>query len=577
MAERNIDALIVPSNDPHQSEYVANRWKSREWITGFTGSAGLAVITKDYGGLWTDSRYFLQAEHQLDPNFFQLHKVFDRTSNNYFKWLVDNLPENARISVDGKLFSNAQIASFKKQARDKQIELVSDLDLIDEVWSDRPSRPNQEIFLFDKKYTGASRLEKLSIIHLEMEEKELDHFFLSSLDDIAWLLNIRSNDIAFNPVVLSYVLISRGQTSLFIDLEKINSETRHALEKDKINLLPYTDVFRVLAKTDSGTMGIDPSTNSYAVYESIKTKIQTIKDLTSLKKAIKNETEIAHIKTAMKKDGVALLRAYMWMEAELASGKQISEFALAEKIIACRSQQADYFGESFDAIVGYKSNGAIVHYKPEPETCSDIKNEGFLLVDCGAQYFDGTTDITRTFCFSEPTPEQKKSYTAVLRGHIGLALAKFPKGTSGIQLDVYARQALWSEGLNFMHGTGHGVGFFLNVHEKPQGISFFKSYRNEIPFQAGMITSNEPGYYETGEYGIRIENLILTKESKDEGFLENETITYFPIETKMIAFNKLNRSEVDWLNSYHQTVYEVLSPELSDEEKVWLKEKCKAI
>lgn len=577
MSKKGIDAIIIPSSDPHQSEYVAPRWQSRAWVSGFTGSAGTLVLTKDYGGLWTDSRYFLQANQQLDSAIFKLHKIFDRTSENYFKWLSNHLPAGSTVAFDGTLFSKSMIEGFKKLAIQAELKLRTDDDLMDQIWEDRPARPKNEIFAFDTKYTGQSRVEKIELIKAEMDDLKLDHYLISSLDDIAWLLNIRSNDIKFNPVCLCYFLISNGEKYLFIDKEKINAVMQAALDRDGIQVSAYDDIFKKLSQIKNGRFGIDPSTNSYSIYNSINIEIKHLTDLTSLKKASKNDVEISHIKNAMRKDGVALLKSFMWLESQLSQNLSVTECALAEKIKSFRSQQQNYFGESFDAIVGYKSNGAIIHYKPEIETCSTIKNEGVLLVDCGAQFFDGTTDITRTFCFSEPTEDFIEAYTAVLKGHIGLATAKFPKGTRGAQLDSFARQALWDKGLNFMHGTGHGVGFFLNVHEKPQGISAFKSLRNEIPFLSGMITSNEPGYYKEGAYGIRIENLFLTKPAEEDGFLKNETVTYFPIETKMIDVSALLPSEIKWLNDYHKLVFEKLSPGLDGIETAWLKEKCAEI
>ena len=577
MHQKGINAFIIPNGDAHQSEYVAPRWKGKDWISGFTGSAGTIVITQDHAGLWTDSRYFIQAETELDADIFTLHKIYDRVSPTHFQWLMTTLQPNSTIGFDGFCFSYSQVRSFEKMAKEHNIHLVKSEDLLDYAWKDRPMPPSEQLFLFDEKFAGISRTAKLHALQEDLAKENIDHYILSSLDDIAWLLNIRSSDIEFNPVCMSYILYSNQSFTFFIHKDKISVDDQNTFRQEGIDVLPYDELLDEIAKIKSGKFGFDPSTTSSLVVESIQSKTVEVQDFTSLKKAIKNETEIRHFRQAMIKDGVALLKSFRWLESSLSTNNTITEFDLANNIAENRATQDLYFGESFPAIVGYKGNGAIVHYRPMKNTSTIIENNGFLLVDCGAQYFDGTTDITRTFCLSEPTSEQKTAYTAVLKGHIQLATAIFPEGTNGGQLDTLARHSLWSKGLNYLHGTGHGVGFFLNVHEKPQGIAPYRSSRINVPFQSGMVTSNEPGYYKENEYGIRIENLILTRESEFEGFLENETITLFPIETKMIHFEELRRDEVDWLNGYHKKVFEVLSPRLDADERKWLEEKCKAV
>lgn len=576
MIMHGIDFWVIPSADPHQSEYVSPRWEGRAWISGFTGSAGTVVISQDHAGLWTDSRYFIQADQQLDGEVWTLHKMLDSSSQGYLEWLVDMVQNGQTIGLDGYTFSSVAINKLSKKIEAKGAKLNTDKDLLDNVWSDRPGLPMSEVIDLSVEYTGKSRVSKLAQLKAFTEKNGLDHYLLSTLDDIAWLLNIRSKDIAFNPVVLCYLLYTDASFELFISEGKLSDELSNALKEIGIDLRNYETLPSRLREIDRGVFGLNSSAVSFNVYSNIQTSIKEVTDFTLLAKAIKNEVEINHIKNAMRKDGVALLRSIMELERRLAK-ESISEYDFAKTIIRHRSQQADYFGESFNAIVGYQSNGAIVHYKPEKETAAQIENKGWLLLDCGAQYFDGTTDITRCFAFEPPSETQKEAYTLVLKGHIQLAMVKFPKGTVGRQLDILARQALWSHGKDYGHGTGHGVGFFLNVHESPQGFAAARSPRNETPLQAGMLTSNEPGYYLENEFGIRIENLVLCVESAYDGFLEFETVTLFPIDTQMIQYALLTRTEVDWLNAYNQRVFAELSPFINDEEKDWLEKRCQKI
>jgi len=576
MKSHGIDFWIIPSSDPHQSEYVSSKWQGRAWISGFTGSAGTVVITQDHAGLWTDSRYFIQADQQLDQSIWSLHKMVDSSSQGYIDWLAEQAKEGQTIGFNGFTFSAKAIQSLKNKLNVSKVEVKADLDLLDDIWEDRPGLPMAEVIDLSVEFTGESRESKLGKIKNFAQEQGLDHYLLSSLDDIAWLLNIRSRDIAFNPVVLAYFLYSQGQFELFISDGKLSDDLKTDLESADLSIRDYNSLVDRIAQIDQGTFGLNVSTASFNVYQSIQTKIKAVSDYTALAKAIKNETEVGHIRHAMKKDGVALIRAIMELE-ETVKTNTISEYEFARVIIKHRAAQEHYFGESFDAIVGYKGNGAIVHYKPEKDTAAQIENDGWLLLDCGAQYFDGTTDITRCFSFTAATEEQKEAYTLVLKGHISLAMARFPKGTVGRQLDILARQALWNHGKDYGHGTGHGVGFFLNVHENPQGFAAARSPRNETPFEAGMLTSNEPGYYLENEFGIRIENLVLCKQSEFDGFLDFETVTLFPIDTAMIQYQLLTRSEVAWLNSYNQKVYEELSPLVDEKERLWLENRCKAI
>jgi len=575
MKEAGIDAYIIPSSDPHKSEYVAERWKSREWISGFSGSAGLVIVTQNHAGLWTDSRYFLQAIDELQDSGVELHKVFNQFVPQHYTWLSKNLKAGDTLGFDGKTLTVSEVKRCKSLLKD--INLKYDLDLIEEVWDSRPKIPTNKIFLHKEKYCGLSSKKKLEKLRSGMSKAGLDQFVISTLDDIAWLYNIRCNDVEYNPVAIAYSIVSQDAAILFINQEKISEEINQRLVQNGIEIREYDTINHYLQNLKQEiVVGYDPNKLSQTLFDQMTASKKASRNFTTELKAVKNETEIKNFRTAMEKDGVALTKTFMWLEEHI-SEEQITEYDLSEKLAFYRAEQEDYFGESFAAIVGYRSNGAVIHYKPSKEKSKEIKNEGVLLVDSGAQYFDGTTDITRTFCFDEPQQEVKTAYTAVLKGHIALDAAVYPQGTIGGQLDILARKALWDKGLNYLHGTGHGVGFFLNVHEDPQGFTAGSSPRANTVLVEGMITSNEPGYYKDNAFGIRIENLILTKNHEKEGFYEHETLTLFPIETNMIDETQMNHSEKSWLNRYHQEVYERLSPRLNEKEQSWLKEKCKPL
>lgn len=578
MNDHGLDAYIIPSSDPHQSEYVADRWLSRAWISGFTGSAGIAVVTKDHAGVWTDSRYFISAENQLKGSEFELHKVIKQFTPLHVSYLQENLHANATVGIDGWLFSKKQVDYLKKELSKSNINLVANHDLIAEVWSDRPPIPETKIFIHDIKYAGKSRQNKIEDIRKVMTEKGVDHHLVTTLDDIAWIFNIRGADVKCNPVCIAYAIISSSTATFYINETKLTPEIKNTLESDGVTIAPYDSILKDLNELkESEKILVDEQSCNSVLYKAINAKEIIHGDTISRKmKAVKNETELGHFNQVMVKDGVALTKMFMWLEEELKTNS-VSEYDLAIKLAGFRAGQDDYKGESFDAIVGYRANGAIVHYKPEADSCAAIKNNGVLLLDSGGQYLDGTTDITRTVSFSEPSEEEKTNNTLVLKGHIGLAMAKFPKGTVGVQLDLLARQHLWNYGLNYLHGTGHGVGFFNNVHEDPQGFSPGISSRSKCVIDVGMVTSNEPGYYKEGQYGIRIENLVVTVESKHKGFLEFDTITLFPIDQTLIDVSLLDPAEINWLNEYHHKVYSKLSPGLSEEEQKWLQEKCKEI
>ena len=576
MRQEKIDAYIVPSSDPHQSEYVADHWKSREWISGFTGSAGTAVVTDKYAGVWTDSRYFLQGEMETAQSEFELQKMHNQFGNYYRDWILDNLSSGQTVAVDGRLFSNQQCESFKKVFVSEGIQFRIDADGISPTWKDRADIPMNEIYIHDEKYTGQTRTERLNEIRKKMSAEKADHHLTTTLDDIGWTLNIRGTDIDFNPVAVCYLVVSKTSSTLFIDEEKVPTSIKEALQSDHINIRPYAAIVTYLNELpESDKMLVDPSICNAYLYRAINAQKINGKTPAKYLKAIKNPTEIAHSKRSQIKDSVGMTKAWKWLEDTL-KNRNVTEAEFADKLAECRSEQKDYRSESFPAIIGYKGNGAIIHYHPTHDACHDIEYDGMLLCDSGGQYLDGTTDITRTVSFTEPTDQQKLHYTLVLKGMISLSMARFPKGTQGNQLDTYARMHLWQHGLNYGHGTGHGVGFFMNVHEPPQGFAPGNSERSNTKHEIGMLSSNEPGYYLEGAYGIRIENLMIVVEDK-EGWLKFDTITLFPIATNLIDKNLMTDVEINWLNAYHQETYDKVAPQLDDPHKAWLNEKCKAI
>ena len=574
----NIKAFIIPSTDPHLSEYVAPYWMSREWISGFTGSAGTAVILMDKAGLWTDSRYFLQAEKELEGSGITLYKEMLPETPSITKFLCQNLKPGESVSIDGKMFSVQQVEQMKEDLAPYQLQVNLFGDPLKNIWKDRPSMPDAPAFIYDVKYAGKSCGEKVAAIRTELKKKGIFALFLSSLDEIAWTLNLRGSDVHCNPVIVSYLLVTQDEVVYFISPEKITQEVNEYLQEQQVSLRKYDEAESFLNSFAGENILIDPKKTNYAIYSAINPACQVVRGESpvTLLKAIRNEQEIAGIHHAMQRDGVALVKFLKWLEASVLSGKE-TELSVDRKLHEFRAAQPLYMGESFDTIAGYKEHGAIVHYSATEESDVTLQSKGFLLLDSGAQYLDGTTDITRTIALGELTEEEKTDYTLILKGHIALAMAKFPAGTRGAQLDVLARMPIWSHGMNFLHGTGHGVGHFLSVHEGPQSI---RMNENPIVLQPGMVTSNEPGVYKAGSHGIRTENLTLVCKDKEGMFGEYfkfETITLCPICKKGIIKEMLTAEEVKWFNDYHQTVYKKLSPSLNEEEKKWLLEATKAI
>ena len=565
IAQEQIQAFIIPSTDPHLSEYVAPHWQSREWISGFTGSAGTVVVTA-------------KAARQLEGTCITLYKEMLPETPNIPEFLSAHLQEGDCVGIDGKMFSAEEVEHLQKELKKSGIRIKSIADPMQLLWTDRPAMPLAPAFVYDTKYAGMSFTEKLPAVRQAMEAAGADSLLLSALDEIAWLLNIRGNDVHCNPVVVSYLLIEKDKVNYFVQPQKVTPELAEYFSANGISVHPYEEIGDYLNSFNAHSILMNPAKTNYAIYSAIRPGCLIINGASpvALLKAIRNKQEIAGIHAAMQRDGVALVKFLKWLDEAVPAGKE-TEISVDKKLHTFRAAQPLYMGESFDTIAGYKEHGAIVHYEATPETDVTLKPEGFLLLDSGAQYLDGTTDITRTIALGPLTEEEKTDYTLILKGHIALAMAVFPEGTRGAQLDVLARMPIWKERMNYLHGTGHGVGHFLNVHEGPQSI---RMNENPVALQPGMVTSNEPGVYKAGSHGIRTENLVLTVPAGEGMFgkyLKFETLTLCPICRKGIIKELLTAEEIGWLNDYHRTVYEKLSPDLNNDEKEWLKEACKAV
>ncbi len=574
MRDSNVTACIIPSSDPHLSEYVADHWKRREWISGFDGSAGTVVVLPEQAGLWTDSRYFLQAEIQLTGSGISLFKDGLPGVPDYHAWLISNLPENAVVGIDGTVFSTYTTEKMKKRLSIAGLTLKTDFVPFNESWVNLPDLPENKIFIYDEKFAGSSCIERISQIRQKLTEAKADGLLLTGLDEVAWTFNIRGNDVEHNPVTIAYAVISTDAACIFIEEKKLSPEVVGYFKQYNIKVFSYTSIVDFLKKLPVGfRMLVDKQKVNFTLFNAISCSIVEKNSPVSLLKAIKNEVEIIGTKNAVLKDGVALTHAFYWLEKELAAGRKVTEISFAGKLSACRAGQQDFFNESFSTITGYAAKGAIVHCVTTLENDTEILPGNLLLVDSGGNYWDGTTDITRTVAIGKPTAQQKTDYTNVLKGHIALAAVKFPEGTRGVQLDAFARQFLWNECLNYGHGTGHGIGHFLSVHEGPQNIGIKD---NGVELQPGMLLSNEPGLYRPNEYGIRLENMVLVKAYKETPFgrfLAFETLSLFPFDTTLIDEKLLSKKEIEWLNDYHQMVYEKLAPFLPQEERAWLKKK----
>ena len=578
MRRLNVDAVIIPGTDPHQSEYICDHWKFRDWISGFTGSNGTAVVTLDQAALWTDSRYFLQAGIELEDSGFVMMKENMGNDPTIHEWLQQVLEEDSVIAIDGRLYSAQAANQLERFCGENGFMLVTEFYPADRIWTDRPARPSEAAYVHDVKYAGEEATDKIERLLEVLEGNDATAMLVTALDDIAWLLNLRGNDVAFTPVAIAFAYISRKEKSLFIDESKVTDEVHQHLKACDVKVRDYDDVVRFLERvSEHEVVLIDPNRVSDTLANALQCqKVYYRSPITDLK-CIKNEVQIDGFRHAMERDGAALVRLFKWIEETAPTGT-INEVDVWNKGMEFRAQQDLYREDSFAMICGYKEHGAIVHYEATDESASTLHGEGILLVDSGAQYLDGTTDITRTITLGNPTAQEKHDFTLVLKGHLALQRAKFPVGTTGCQLDVLARMPLWQEAMTYGHGTGHGVGHFLGCHEGPQSI---RTNLVDVKLMPGMITSNEPGLYKTGEYGIRTENLLLTVEAdKTEefgDFLTFEPLTLYPYDLELIDRSMLTREEVAQINDYHRMVRERITPLLNADEAAWLASKTREI
>ena len=580
MKENALTAFIFPSSDPHDSEYVADHWKTREWISGFSGSAGTAVVTLQHAALWTDSRYFIAAAKELAGSGYQLMKERMAGTPSISEWLASELAEyeNPIVGVDGSVNTYADVADLKQSLATKGNMLVRCTDdPMDVLWHDRPVIPNNKVCLHPLKYAGETTESKLSRIRESLVKQGADGLLVTALDEIAWVLNLRGSDVHCNPVFVSYLLISSNNATLYINREKLSEDVSEYLSTENIDVEEYESVENGLKKYTGKSLLIDVHSTNYTLSTAVDSdKIHVGTSPIPMMKAIKNKVEQDGFRAAMLRDGVAMVKFLAWIKGAVEAGGQ-TEITLADCLEALRAEQRHFKGISFDTIVGYEAHGAIVHYEVTPETDISIEPHGFVLIDSGAQYEDGTTDITRTIALGELTDEQRRVYTLVLKGHIQLDLCRFPSGACGSQIDAIAREPMWREGYNYLHGTGHGVGSYLNVHEGPHQI---RMEWRPAPLQAGMTVTNEPGLYLEGKFGVRIENtlLIVPAETTDFGdFLKFETLTLAPIDTTPIVLDLLTEEERLWINNYHRRVFESLSPYLAGHERKWLEEATRSI
>ncbi|MBD5366705.1 MAG: aminopeptidase P family protein [Bacteroides sp.] len=577
MASRNINATIIPQTDPHQSEYLGAHWQVRRWFSGFTGSAGTLVVTRDKALLWVDSRYFIQATAQVDGSEIGIMKIAMPGTPTINEYLTTNLRGGDTVGLDGMLFSSSEIDKMKREFKPHGIKIATDFDPADGLWNDRPALPDAPVIIHDTKYAGESAESKLVSLRKFIADNKADAMLISALDELAWALNIRSRDVRCNPVATAYLLVGSNDATLFINPDKITDEVATYLSSLGIAIAPYDSLSTSLAKSAYPVVAIDPATTSARVIEILNERAKQVTSPITLNKAVKNEIQIQGIRQAMVRDGVALVKGFMEIERRVKAGERITEITVSEILKHHRSERDLFFDESFDTIAGYGSHGAIVHYSATPETDVPVGTSSLLLVDSGAQYLDGTTDITRTIIIGEPSEAQRRHFTLVLKGNIDLVSAIFPQGTRGTQLDALAHLPLWKAGLNYMHGTGHGVGHFLNVHEGPHSI---RTNEMPTPLEPGMIVTDEPGLYLEGEYGIRCENTLLVVPAMhtDMGqFYGFESLTLFPFDRKLVDTAILDYNELNWLNNYHHRVYTILAPHLDETEREWLRQQTAPI
>ncbi|AHM57119.1 Xaa-Pro dipeptidase PepQ [Peptoclostridium acidaminophilum DSM 3953] len=579
MKKKGLDAYIIPSSDPHSSEYVAPRWSSRAWISGFTGSAGTLVVTMSESGLWTDGRYFIQAEKELEGSGIKLFKMRQPGVPTYREWLMETLGEGMCVGFDGGVISSLEARSLEKSFQKKGIKISGEHDIIEHIWKDRPCVPSGKVYVHELKYAGESSFQKQEAVRARLRREGAQYYIISTLDDIAWLFNLRGSDVKNNPVFMAYAIISGSDATIFVDRKKLTKEAKESLEKNYVQIKPYDAVGKAIRRFEKkSSVYIDPSKLSFNLSRLIHkscTKVEK-SDIVERLKSVKNKTEIENIRVCQVRDGIAMVRFLHWLDKNVGQ-MDIDEVSAAQMLESLRREQPGFAEPSFDTICAYMGNAAMMHYSASNESCSRLEPRGFLLLDSGGQYPDGTTDITRTIALGELTKEQKRDFTLVLKGHIALARLIFLHGATGTNLDVIARQPLWKEGIDYKCGTGHGLGYFLSVHEGPQRLS---QNPNSTVLEEGMLLTNEPGIYREGEYGIRTENTLLVKKAQHTEFgqfMEFDTISHCPIDLRAIDSSMLDDGERSWLNDYHGRVYKYIAPHVSDEERSWLHEMTRSI
>lgn len=580
MLREHLAAFIFPSTDPHSGEYVPEHWKGRQWISGFNGSAGTAVVTLEDAAVWTDSRYFIAAEEQLHGTEFKLMKDGMPGTPSIAEWLADKLKytNNTEVALDGMVNTLNEVNALKEELRKLGgLTLRTNLDPLKTIWTDRPEIPTNKVELQPLELAGEETRHKIERIRMALRAVHADGTLVSTLDDVAWTLNLRGSDVECNPVFVAYLLIEQQRTTLYINKEKLTNEVYNYLLSQQIDVEDYADVTKGLANYAEYNILLDPNTTNYTLAKMVKCQeIVTMPSPVPALKAVKNEAEIRGFRNAMLKDGIAMVKFLKWLKPAVEAGNE-TEMSLDDKLTSLRAEQPLFKGKSFETIVGYEAHGAIVHYEATPETNIPVKPHGLVLIDSGGQYQDGTTDITRTIALGDTTPEQRTAYTLVLKGFINFAMLKFPDGATGTQLDATARLPLWREGMNYLHGTGHGVGAYLNVHEGPHQV---RMQWRPAPFHAGMTVTDEPGLYVEGLFGIRIENTLLTTPYRSTPFgefLQFSSLTLCPIDTAPIELSMLTLDELSWLNNYHRTVYNTLAPHLDSEHTEWLKDATKPL
>lgn len=584
MKENHVDAYIVCTNDFHGSEYVGDYFKTREYLSGFSGSAGTLVVTDDEAGLWTDGRYFIQAAKQLENTGITLMKMGNEGVETIEEYLNNKCKKDQVIGFDGRMVSAKFAKNLQDAVSDKGMKIAGDIDLVSDIWQNRPQMSKEPVWELGTDYAGKSRTEKLKMVREKMDEMKADYYVITSLDEIAWLLNLRGNDVAYNPVFLSYVIVEMAKVSLYIQKDAVSEEICSLLAEDGVQLEDYDSIYNDLQLLDNHKkVLLDVTKANFMIKESIANKEAILEkpSIITLLKAIKTKTEYDHCREAHVRDGVAVTKFMYWLK-HAGGQEKITEMSAAKKLETIRKEQKDYIEDSFDPIMAYGEHGAICHYAATEESDLEVLNKGFFLCDTGAQYLDGTTDITRTFAMGELTEEEKRDYTLVLRGNLNLAAAHFLYGVTGVNLDYLARSPLWEYGLDYNHGTGHGVGYVLNVHESPNGFRWkiMPDMAMNAVLEEGMITSDEPGIYIEGKFGVRLENLILCKkaEKTEYGqFMEFETLTMVPFDLDAVDVRYMSEKEIELLNQYHKKVYDTISPYLSKEEVDWLKNATREI